>query len=193
MGDINQLLYLKHYMPKVNGPILEIGSKDYGSTSSYRDYYVSNEYVGLDMAEGKGVDVIQDLTLGIGSLQESHFALVICCSVMEHVHKPWVMAENITRLVRPSGALFMSVPWVWRYHAYPDDYFRFSAQGIKALFPDFNWREMLFSTTVQGEFLPITDDTSPQADNKMATFQQTNNGQRKYLPYMMVNMLGLKN
>jgi len=27
----------------------------------------------------------------------------------------------------------------------------------------------------------------------MATFQQTNNGQRKYLPYMMVNMLGLKN
>lgn len=49
MGDINQLLYLKHYMPKVNGPILEIGSKDYGSTSSYRDYYVSNEEIRLPL------------------------------------------------------------------------------------------------------------------------------------------------
>lgn len=39
MGDINQVIYLKKYLPEVDGPVLEIGSKDYGSTSSFRDTY----------------------------------------------------------------------------------------------------------------------------------------------------------
>ncbi len=36
MGDINQLAYLEHWVPKVDGPVLEVGSKDYGSTASFR-------------------------------------------------------------------------------------------------------------------------------------------------------------
>ena len=31
MGDANQLIYLKHWLPRVEGPILEAGSQDYGS------------------------------------------------------------------------------------------------------------------------------------------------------------------
>jgi len=42
----------------------------------------------------------------------------------------------------------MSVPWVWRYHAYPDDYFRFSWRGIETLFPEFSWSDKHYSTTV---------------------------------------------
>lgn len=53
MGDVNQLTYLKRFMPSVTGPIVEIGSKDYGSTSSFRDFYAGCEYVGIDMEPGK--------------------------------------------------------------------------------------------------------------------------------------------
>ncbi len=49
MGDVNQLIFLKQHIQKVDGSILEIGSKDYGSTSSFRDYLPNNPYVGLDM------------------------------------------------------------------------------------------------------------------------------------------------
>ncbi len=191
MGDLNQLVYLKRFKPTADGPVLEIGSKDYGSTASFRDFYVGNEYVGIDMAEGKNVDRVVDLTLGTGGLPEAHFSLGICCSVLEHVRRPWVVAEHLTRLIRPGGALYMSVPWVWRYHAYPDDYFRFSYRGIIELFPDFNWSHFVYSTNVANEFFEITE-ANKGVDNDLAAHLPTPNGQRKYLPYLMVNMLGVR-
>ena len=192
MGDQNQLAYLRHWVPRVEGPVLEIGSKDYGSTSSFRDFYSGAEYVGVDMSEGKGVDVVADLTKSVGPLKESYFDLGICCSVLEHVEKPWLFAANLTRLIRPGGKLYMSVPWVWRYHAYPDDYFRFSHRGVISLFDEFTWTSIYYSSTAPGEFIEVGDKDSG-ADNKMAVLVDAGGGrQRKYLPYLMVNMIGTR-
>jgi SAM-dependent methyltransferase len=192
VGDRNQIIFLTKFVSEVNGPILEIGSKDYGSTSSFRSIYPGNPYLGIDMEAGAGVDEVVDLAAGIGPLPESHFALAVCCSVLEHVPQPWKMAENITRVMAKGGKLYMSVPWVWRYHPYPDDYFRFSFRGIIALFPDFDWGVPHYSTNVEGEFIPITPDNT-QADNRMAKHATNDKGAaRKYLPYLMVNMIGVK-
>ncbi|WP_372786475.1 class I SAM-dependent methyltransferase [Phenylobacterium sp.] len=192
MGDRNQIIFLQKFVPSVAGSILEIGSKDYGSTSSFRQFYPDCPYVGIDMEAGAGVDQVIDLAKGIGDLPEDHFALIVCCSVLEHVEKPWKMAENITRLMAKGGTLFISVPWVWRYHAYPDDYFRFSFRGVVSLFPDLEWATPHYSTTVEGEFVEITEDNK-QADNAMAVTATTPKGaQRKYLPYLMVNMIGIR-
>lgn len=192
MGDRNQLLYLQRFAPPLVGAILEIGSKDYGSTIPFRKHLKHTEYVGLDMAAGAGVDVVGDLSKGTCNLPENHFSLVICCSVLEHVERPWVMAENITRLTKTDGYLYISVPWVWRYHAYPDDFFRFSWRGVETLFPGFSWSDRYYSTTVEGEFVEITEKTK-NMDNRMAEVLNLGNGQaRKYLPYFMVNMLGVR-
>lgn len=190
MGDNNQLFFLKRHAPRANGPVLEIGSKDYGSTADFRSSYREVPYTGLDLAAGNNVDVVQDLTEGIGALPPGHFDLAICCSVLEHVDRPWEFARNVTRLVRTGGRLYMSVPWVWRFHAYPDDYFRYSWRGIEALFPDFEWSHRYYSTNVEDEFIAI--DEFPDADNRMALMQPVEGGQRKHLPYLMVNMIGTK-
>jgi len=192
MGDHNQLLYLQRFAPEADGEILEIGSKDYGSTVPFRQHIKHSKYVGLDMAAGPGVDVVGDISKELCGLPEGHFSLVICCSVLEHVERPWMMAENITRLTKPGGRLYMSVPWVWRYHAYPDDYFRFSWRGIETLFPEFSWSGKQYSTTVIGEFFEISEQQK-DADNRMAQYADLGQGRkRKYLPYLMVNMLGVK-
>jgi hypothetical protein len=189
MGDQNQLLYLQRFVPRISGAVLEIGSKDYGSTVPFREHIEHSEYVGLDMASGAGVDVVGDLSQGLCGLPESHFSLIICCSVLEHVEKPWQMAENIMRLTKSGGAVYMSVPWVWRYHAYPDDYFRFSWRGVETLFGGLSWQHHHYSTTVIGEFIEISE-ASKDGDNRMAALHQVGDQQRKYLPYLMVNMLG---
>lgn len=194
MGDRNQIIFLQRHLPQVSGPILEIGSKDYGSTSTFREIYPDCPYIGIDMEAGAGVDAVVDMEAGIGPLAEEHFELAVCCSVLEHVAKPWKMAENITRVVARGGRLYMSVPWVWRYHPYPDDYFRFSFRGVAALFPDFDWGTPYYSTNVEGEFIPITEENKG-ADNKLAQFGPAKSpgaAPRKYLPYLMVNMLGVR-
>jgi SAM-dependent methyltransferase len=192
MGDRNQLLYLQRFAPEDNGTILEIGSKDYGSTVPFRKHMKHREYIGLDMAPGAGVDRVGDLSKDLCGLPEGYFSLIICCSVLEHVEQPWRMAQNIVRLVRPGGRVYMSVPWVWRYHPYPDDYFRFSWRGIETLFHELTWEHRYYSTNVIGELLEI-NDAQKDWDNRMAEFADLGSGnQRKYLPYLMVNMLGHK-
>lgn len=188
MGDANQLTYLKRHVPSVAGPVLEIGSKDHGNTQNFRALFPSNDYVGLDMAEGKGVDVVHDLTTGLGPLPPGHFELAICCSVLEHVRRPWVFAEHLSSVVQDGGIVYMAVPWVWRFHAFPDDYFRYSWRGIEELFPQFEWSHRTYSTTIIGEFVEATDN----ADNDFAVFAKKDAGARKYLPHLMLHMIGYK-
>jgi len=192
MGDRNQLIFLQRFIPRITGPILEIGSKDYGSTSSFRHIFPDTPYLGIDMEEGKGVDRVLDLAEGVGDLQQGSFSLAVCCSVLKHVSKPWKMAENVTSLMAKGGKLYISVPWVWRYHAYPDDYFRFSFRGVISLFPDFVWDTPYYSTNVEGEFAAITE-ANKGIDNRMAKlFPNDAGAKRKYLPYLMVNMIGVR-
>lgn len=192
MGDFNQKIYLSRYLPDVDGPILEIGSKDHGNVSSFRDQYRGNEYVGVDMQEGDNVDQVLNLVDGTGDLPADHFALGICCSVLEHVDKPWIMADNITSLIRPGGRLFMSVPWVFRYHPYPDDYFRFSWRGIMALFPGFEWEHLYYSTNLEDEFFPVSSKITCKSGELGGIAKETEKGDRYYLPKLMINMIGTK-
>jgi hypothetical protein len=101
------------------------------------------------------------------------------------------MAANLTRLVRPGGTLYVAVPWVWRYHPYPDDYFRFSWRGITEIFPGITWSRMAYSTTATDEFFDITGD-GVGIDNNLAKYVETPKGGRKYLPYLQVHMLGIR-
>lgn len=184
MGDKNQRHFLTRKLPSVDGPVLEIGAKEYQQfTCSFRGFYPT-EYVGVDLEPGGGVDVVADLSESTAGLEEGKFALVIACSVLEHVKNPKAMAESMQRLVRPGGSIFISVPWVWRYHNYPDDYWRFSWAGIHALFPEVKWEPPEFSTTRDGELFPAVKD----ADNNLAVVIEG----RKYLPYLMLQMIGTK-
>lgn len=192
MGDLNQKLYLKKHLSAVDGPILEIGSKDYGTTANFREDFVGNEYTGVDLAEGQNVDIVQDLVDGIGELKKDRYALGICCSVLEHVNKPWIMADHVSSLIRPGGKLFISVPWVFKYHPYPDDYYRFSWRGIAELFPKFEWDHILYSTNIEGEFFPVDLKITCKENELGAIIKETDNGDRHYLPKLMVNMLGTK-
>jgi hypothetical protein len=191
MGDLNQRLFLTRSVPRVAGPILEVGSKDYGNTTTFRDAFGDNEYIGVDLSPGKDVDRVIDLAAGIGDLAEGYFALAVCCSVLEHVRRPWDMAANLTRLLRTGGTLYVAVPWVWRYHPYPDDYFRFSWRGVAELFPGVTWTRRALSTNIPDEFFEISGDGA-DLDNRMAKFVNTGSGQRKYLPYLLVHMLGVR-
>ena len=177
MGDSNQLRYLQAHVPNAES-VIEIGSKQHGNTPNFRSLY--SNHVGLDLEAGAGVDVVCDVEQGIPELSAD---LVICCSVLEHVKRPWLAAANIARLVRSGGKLYISVPWVWKYHAYPDDYWRFSWRGILVLFPDFSWNEPMYSTTSTGaEFFKA----EPGSDGERA---HVTDGV-KYLPYLMVHMIG---
>lgn len=182
MGDKVQLEYGREHLPRRAKSVLEIGSKDYGNTTSFREVYPEAKYVGVDISPGAGVDVVLDLERSTGKLGK--FDVVICCSVLEHTPRPWRMAKNINKLVADNGHLYISVPWVQRWHPYPNDYWRISHEGIKALFPGFDWKYPCLTTFPDGEIIPFT----PGADNIRCITQDG----KKFMPYFHFNMIGLK-
>lgn len=58
---------------------------------------------------------------------------VICLEVLEHLPEPLRALEEIHRILKPGGALILSVPHLSRLHEEPHDYFRFTRYGIEVL------------------------------------------------------------
>lgn len=129
------------YRPK-EGRTLIVGSYVVEGKEDRRTLF--KDVVGLDMRKGPGVDYIWDLeeapptSLGL-------FDNIECLSVLEHSRRPWELARNIEGLLVPNGTLYVAAPFVWRVHGYPDDYWRFTASGIKELFPNITWLEMRYA------------------------------------------------
>ena len=165
MGDINQLIFISKYAEQLVGPFLEVGSKDYGSTQDLRSLFAGRgTYVGVDMEDGPGVDVVLDLTEDFGQidakLSGQRFGTIFCLSVLEHCEQPFKMAENLTLLLRQNGRVCIGAPFAWKVHAYPNDYWRFTPEGIKRLFPKvrFDMERSLAATSKKNEFQKLDDE-----------------------------------
>lgn len=132
--------------PPTPGRTLVVGSKVYGGKLDRRTLYP--RAVGVDLFGGEGVDVVADLELPQTDL--GMFDHIDLCSVLEHVRRPWKMAETLEGLLRAGGTILVSVPFVWRIHAYPSDYWRMTPEALEILFPNVRWADMAF---VVGESL----------------------------------------
>ena len=94
----------------------------------------------------------QEITLNIGlfpnvdivadahdvPLPDASFDTVICNAVLEHVADPHRVVSEIYRLLKPGGQVYAEVPFLWFYHGYPSDFWRFTRDGFKRLMVEFN-------------------------------------------------------
>ncbi len=165
MGDVNQLIFVRKYAGQFNGPFLEVGSKNYGSTQDLRQIFAARDrYIGVDIEDGPGVDVVLDLTEDFEKidmkLSGMRFGTIFCLSVLEHCEQPFKMADNMTLLLKQKGRICVSAPFSWKIHGYPNDYWRFTPEGIRRLFPkvQFNPEQSLAATSKEKEFQKLDDE-----------------------------------
>ncbi len=165
MGDENQLAYVLGHAARLGPPYLEVGSRDHGSTQDLRaQFRARGEYVGVDAEPGPGVDRVVDFTADFAvvdaALGGRRFGSIFCLSVLEHCAQPFQLAANATRLVVPGGAVCIGAPFAWRFHSYPSDYWRFTHEGIKQLFPDldFDMAEARVASERLGDVSPVDLD-----------------------------------
>ena len=141
---------------EVNGKgIIEVGSCDVnGSLRSVIEPLKPRKYVGVDVAEGPGVDQIGDATNLFQHFDFGSFDMLIATEVLEHV-KDWRKAiTNFKHLIRTGGVLVITVPSIGcGFHGYPEDHWRFQISDMKAIFSDFIIEELWQSPSIEGVFL----------------------------------------
>lgn len=101
-----------------------------------RDFFPGKKFVGCDLRPGPGVDEIQDLHSL--ALPDQSIGSAILFDTVEHVREPWRALAEVHRCLKPGGLLLMSSVWYFPIHAYPDDYWRFTASGFSTLLQDFH-------------------------------------------------------
>lgn len=151
-------------MSHFEGPYLEVGSKDYGNTQDIKSLFPKTEkYIGIDMEEGPRVDIVLDLTKSMDEIDEKlgniRFGTIFCLSVLEHCEDPFLVANNLTNLLKPEGQMCLSVPFALGFHGYPSDYWRFTHEGIRKLFPKltFDLDRAAVATTRKNDFKGIDE------------------------------------
>ena len=91
--------------------------------------------INLDINIGDNVHVVGD-----GQnlpFKNNFFDSVICQAVLEHVEKPNQMVSEIKRVLTPHGFLYIEVPFLQGFHADPNDFQRYTLEGLKVLMKDF--------------------------------------------------------
>lgn len=133
----------RKYVRPSRGRVLIVGSKIFPTREDRRKAHA--DAFGVDAEAGEGVDLVHDLEQ---QLPESigKFAHVECTSVLEHCPRPWRVAEVVEDAMEVGGTILISVPFVWPWHGYPSDHFRFTAEGVQSIFPRIEWETLIYAS-----------------------------------------------
>lgn len=154
MSDVTAIAEFEKLFVPTQGRTLIVGSRVYGSKEDRRKRYA--DVIGADMQAGDGCDVVVDLET---DRLDGVFAHIECMSVLEHVRRPWLLCANVEAMMAPGGSIFITVPFVWRVHGYPDDYWRMTISGVKSLFSAVQWKHEAYthshSRVCAGQDIPL--------------------------------------
>ncbi|NQT68890.1 MAG: methyltransferase domain-containing protein [Desulfobacteraceae bacterium] len=75
--------------------------------------------------------------------------------VLEHVPDPQAITKEISRVLKPGGFVFATLPFLQVMHANPRDYYRFTPDGIRELFTGLNELELKIASGPTGTLLWI--------------------------------------
>lgn len=98
-------------------------------TSNYPDV------IALDGTGYENIDIVCDLS-DLPFLDNCLDA-VFSIAVLEHVPNPQQHVAEMLRVLKPGGHVVCFIPFLQPFHASPYDYQRYTREGIKTLFKDF--------------------------------------------------------
>lgn len=115
-----------------NLKVLDIGGANVNG--SYRDIIEGHDlqYLAADIADGDGVDIhmVDPYKIPLG---DSSIDIVISGQAFEHVEFFWLLFEEIVRVVKDEGFIFLIAPSSGAIHRHPVDCYRFYPDSYYAL------------------------------------------------------------
>jgi len=152
--EVDYMEHASRFANKKGCRVLEIGSREVTGDSSARRLFANAEYVGFDYHPGPNVDVVGDAH-SLGEYFDEPFDLIYSLAVFEHLSAPWIVAEEISKLLKPGGMVVIATHFSFAAHERPWNFFQFSDMGLKALFPEklgFECIEASMSNPIIGRF-----------------------------------------
>jgi len=123
----------------VSEPIYEFGSLQVPGQEGFADLrpiFEGKRYIGCDMREGPGVDLV--LNLHAIDLPAESAGTVLILDTLEHVEFARKAVEEAHRILKPNGIVVISSVMKFPIHDYPYDYWRFTPEGFRSFLKPFD-------------------------------------------------------
>mgnify|MGYP002401000057 CR=1 FL=1 len=131
----------------LNAQVLEVGSRDVNGSVRKILEPKSAEYIGVDLFEGNGVDVVLDVAHLRDQFGEDKFDVVVSTEMLEHCSNWQEALYQMSSVLRQGGLLIITTRSPgFELHDYPADYWRFSHEDVVEIFSPI------------GELLLVKDD-----------------------------------
>lgn len=92
-----------------------------------------------DISLGSGkyrVDKLVDACNMMG-IQDNSIGTILSTYALEHFKYPWKFAQHAYRILQKGGLIFVATVFAHEFHPSPQDYWRFSPDGLGVLFEKF--------------------------------------------------------
>lgn len=124
-------VYEKAIKDHARGLLLDLGCGKVPLYEIYRCYVTDNICIDwTNTSHTLHLDYKFDLNNEI-PLESSIFDTILITDVLEHLHAPEILFREMSRLLRPNGKLILGVPFIYRIHDEPYDYYRFTEFSLR--------------------------------------------------------------
>jgi SAM-dependent methyltransferase len=136
LSGIHQLM--RFAAPLTSGKLLDVGCGRKPYEHFFRPYV--SEYIGIENEATLSTTV--DSASGAADhyydgnilpFEDSFFDTVISVSVLEHTPTPHLLFKEMSRVLKPGGKMIAHVPFSFRLHEEPHDYYRFTCHALRSL------------------------------------------------------------
>jgi hypothetical protein len=147
--------------------VLELGTRRWeaDNPTHHADWLPEHvAHLKVDYLDGEDVDIVADAH----HLTDEHlgpFDAAIAISVWEHLEHPWIATQQLHHTLRPNAPVLISTHMAFPQHGYPNDYTRWTAEGLAALL---TWAGFTDVTADHAYPCTITPPTSVTRWNKAA-------------------------
>lgn len=115
-----------------NGTVIDLGGRNVNG--SLRKFFEEKgmKFICIDMEPDKSVDIVIPPGEKLPFEDES-VDLIVSTSCFEHDPCFWLTFKEMTRIIKPSGYIYINAPTAGPYHGYPGDNWRFYSDAGQAL------------------------------------------------------------
>jgi SAM-dependent methyltransferase len=133
-GDVVGNFYQRYLKDFARGHLIDLGC---GKVPLYMEYkkYVT-EITCADWSESFHKNPYTDIDCNLNDrlpFGDSSCDTIILSDVLEHIAEPRDLCCEMSRILRPGGIILMNVPFYYRLHEIPFDYFRYTKYAMTHL------------------------------------------------------------